>query len=281
MPVEAAAREVQRRAPSDVGDHVAGAAIEVRDLGVTYVGLDGTHVHALAPTSFEVADREFVSLVGPSGCGKTTLLNAIGDLLRPSSGSVTIAGRPARELRTAQQIGVVFQDSVLLPWKSVHDNIRFLSQLARRPLAPEAIEDLGRLVGLDGFLTKYPHELSGGMRQRASIARALALDPQLLLMDEPFGALDEITRQKMNLELLRVWGERRKTVVFVTHSLSEAAFLSDRVIVMGKRPGRVVADVRIDLPRPRTADTRFAPAMRDYVVMLNQHLESGEGGEAT
>jgi NitT/TauT family transport system ATP-binding protein len=114
------------------------------------------------------------------------------------------------------------------------------------------------------------------MRQRASIARALALDPQLLLMDEPFGALDEITRQKMNLELLRVWGERRKTVVFVTHSLSEAAFLSDRVIVMGKRPGRVVADVRIDLPRPRTADTRFAPAMRDYVVMLNQHLESGE-----
>jgi NitT/TauT family transport system ATP-binding protein len=280
MHAEPAALEGQRLRMSENADTPPGAAIEVRDLGVTYVGMDGAHVQALAPTSFEIADREFVSLVGPSGCGKTTLLNAIGDLLRPSTGSVEIAGRPATELRQAKQIGMVFQDSVLLPWRSVRDNIRFLADLAKRPLAREAIEDLGRLVGLEGFLTKYPHELSGGMRQRASIARALALDPQLLLMDEPFGALDEITRQKMNLELLRIWSERRKTVVFVTHSLSEAAFLSDRVIVMGKRPGRVVADVRIDLPRPRTADTRFAPEMRDYIVTLNEHLESGDRGEA-
>jgi NitT/TauT family transport system ATP-binding protein len=280
MHAESAALEGHRLGMNENADTPAGAAIEVDDLSVTYVGMDGAHVQALAPTSFAIADREFVSLVGPSGCGKTTLLNAIGDLLRPSTGTVTIAGRPAAELRRAQQIGMVFQDSVLLPWRSVHDNIRFLSDVAKRPLSREAIEDLGRLVGLERFLTKYPHELSGGMRQRASIARALALDPQLLLMDEPFGALDEITRQKMNLELLRIWSERRKTVVFVTHSLSEAAFLSDRVIVMGKGPGRVVADVRIDLPRPRTADTRFASEMRDYIVTLNEHLESGDRAEA-
>lgn len=254
----------------------ADAAIEVRDVAVTYVGTDGTHVQALAPTAFTIADQEFVSLVGPSGCGKTTLLNVIGDLLQPSSGAVTVASRPVVELRRARQIGMVFQDSVLLPWKSVHDNIRFLSDLARRPPSRAAVEELGQLVGLEGFLAKYPHELSGGMRQRASIARALALDPRLLLMDEPFGALDEITRHRMNLDLLRIWSERRKTVVFVTHSLSEAAFLSDRVLVMGSRPGRVVADVTIDLPRPRTADMRYAPEMRDNIVDLNEHLESGE-----
>ena len=253
--------------------------IEVDRVSVTYVRPDSSVTAALAETSLIIQQNEFVSLVGPSGCGKTTLLKVIGDLLEPTSGQVMIEGRPASDLRRARQIGNMFQDPVLLPWRDVAANIGFLAALAGRKPSVGDVGDLAKLVGLEGFLDRYPHELSGGMRQRVAIARALALDPRLLLMDEPFGALDEITRHKMNTELLRIWGENRKTVIFVTHSLNEAVFLSDRVIVLSTRPGRVVADVRIDLPRPRTDELRYSEASTRYAALLHSHLEEGGDDE--
>ena len=250
--------------------------IEIDHVSVTYRSQDGSLTEALRPTSMNIQTNEFVSLIGPSGCGKTTLLKVIGDLLQPTSGSVKIEGSPSSSMRRARQIGNMFQDPVLLPWRTVAGNIAFLAQLARKPISRAGIDQLGTLVGLEGFLDKFPHELSGGMKQRAAIARALALDPQLLLMDEPFGALDEITRHRMNTELLRIWSENKKTVVFVTHSLSEAVFLSDRVVVLSARPGRILADLHISLPRPRTSEMRFSPESIDYVGRLHGYLEEGE-----
>lgn len=243
---------------------------------MTYVSQDGSITEALKPTTLSIETNEFVSLIGPSGCGKTTLLKVVGDLLQPTGGTVRIEGSPASSLRRARQIGNMFQDPVLLPWRTVASNISFLAQLAGRSRTAAEVQKLADLVGLTGFLERYPHELSGGMKQRAAIARALALDPRLLLMDEPFGALDEITRHRMNTELLRIWSENKKTVMFVTHSLTEAVFLSDRVIVMSARPGRVVADVRIDLPRPRTSDMRFGAESVHLVSTLHGYLEEGE-----
>jgi NitT/TauT family transport system ATP-binding protein len=250
--------------------------IVIDSVSVTYLSQDGSITEALKPTTLSIETNEFVSLIGPSGCGKTTLLKVVGDLLQPTSGTVRIEGSPASSLRRARQIGNMFQDPVLLPWRTVASNISFLAQLAGKNPTRVEIEELAALVGLSGFLERYPHELSGGMKQRAAIARALALDPRLLLMDEPFGALDEITRHRMNTELLRIWSENKKTVVFVTHSLSEAVFLSDRVIVLSARPGRVLADVRVDLPRPRTSEMRFSPASMNLVSTLHGYLEEGE-----
>jgi NitT/TauT family transport system ATP-binding protein len=249
--------------------------VDCRGTGLVYRGAGGGAVAALAEVDLTIAEGEFVSIVGPSGCGKTSLLKILGDLLAPTSGTVSIDGVSPRELRRAKRIGQVFQESQLLPWKTIDRNMVLLARLGGREPSREDVTEMATTLGLEDFMHRYPHELSGGMQQRASIGRALLLNPALLLMDEPFGALDEITRERLNLELQRVWSEHRKTVVFVTHSLSEAAFLSDRVLVMSGRPGRIVADVRIDAPRLRTTDYRYSTEMAQTVAELHEALVGG------
>ena len=228
--------------------------ISVTDLEKTYVTRGRARVQALAGISLDVATGEFVTIVGQSGCGKTTLLKILAGLLPFTRGRVSLRGVPIEG--PSRDIGIVFQDPVLLPWRTVLNNVLLPAQVLR--LDPGAARgralELLKLVGLTGFEDKYPHELSGGMRQRVAIARALIHDPSLLLMDEPFGALDAMTREFMNLELLRIWQESGKTIVFITHSIPEAVFLADRVVVMSARPGRVQEIVAVDLPRPRDLD---------------------------
>jgi NitT/TauT family transport system ATP-binding protein len=252
--------------------------LEIRDLEVTYASTDdGAPVQAVRAFNLEVGEGEFVSILGVSGCGKSTLLKAAGDIIGPSRGSIRIQGRSPGEVRRLGRIGFVFQEATLLPWMSVARNVAFLGQLAGRPLEPERIQGLLRLVGLEGFQAARPGELSGGMRQRAAIARALALDPYLLLMDEPFGALDEITRDRMSEELLKIWAASRVTVLFVTHSIPEAAFLSDRVVVMTPRPGTVQRVVEIALPRPRDRALKLSDAFMDHVRILHTELYKSMG----
>ena len=231
-------------------------------VGQTYRDRQGQAVTALAGVSLAAEAEEFVALVGPSGCGKSTLLRVIAGLRPATTGQAQVAGRPVTH--PLPEVGMVFQAPVLLKWRRVLDNVLLPAELAG--LDPRQYRDrareLLRLVGLGDFVDKYPRELSGGMQQRASLCRALLLDPPLLLMDEPFGALDAMTRDEMNLELLRVWGEgnaARKTIVFVTHSIPEAIFLADRVVVMTARPGQVARTFDVDLPRPRTVHTRAVP----------------------
>jgi NitT/TauT family transport system ATP-binding protein len=243
-------------------------------VGMTYRA-DSGPVEALRDISFAVGRGELVALVGPSGCGKSTLLRIVAGLRPPTTGSVAVAGRPVRGPITA--VGMVFQAPVLLKWRTVRDNVVLpaeLSGLDARGFRDRA-DALLELVGLTGFGDRYPRELSGGMQQRASICRALLLDPPLLLMDEPFGALDAMTRDDMNLELLRVWGEsatERKTIVFVTHSIPEAVFLADRVIVMSPRPGRVTEVVAVPLPRPRSPATRALPEFGRLALRIHDAL---------
>jgi NitT/TauT family transport system ATP-binding protein len=254
-----------------------GAAIAVANVDVTY-GVGGADpVKALSGITLDIPDGAFVSLVGPSGCGKSTLLKVVADLMAPTRGTVTVGGTPPHNLRHAGRIGLVFQQANLMPWLKVADNIALLRDLVtRRGGAPRAagtsIEELIRVVGLTGFETKYPHQLSGGMQQRVALARALALDPAVLLMDEPFAALDEITRDRMAFELMRLWHHYRKTVLFVTHSLSEAVFLSDRVVLMSARPGRIHRVFDIDLARPRDRETRLTDRFHQIVSELNREL---------
>jgi len=232
-------------------------------LGMTYEAQSGP-VEALRDITFGVGRGEFVSLVGPSGCGKSTLLRIVAGLRSPTAGDVTVDGCPVT--RPIAQVGMVFQAPVLLKWRTVLDNVLLPAELAglEAKRYRDRAHELLQLVGLGGFEAKLPRELSGGMQQRASLCRALLLDPPLLLMDEPFGALDAMTRDEMNLELLRVWGEGsggaagsdRKTILFVTHSIPEAVFLADRVVVMSPRPGRVARICPAALPRPRTTKTR-------------------------
>jgi NitT/TauT family transport system ATP-binding protein len=239
--------------PTDgpAASEAGAAAIRVEGVGMTFSTPAGP-VQALAGASLTIAPREFVSLLGPSGCGKSTLLRLVADILEPTEGRIEVGGEPPGVARRRRVFGFVFQDATLLPWRSALQNVLLPLEIggdARRGRA-EALDLLG-LVGLRGFEEAYPWQLSGGMRQRVAIARALVTRPQVLLMDEPFGALDEITRENMNQELLRIWQATGTTILFVTHSSPEAVFLSDRVVVLTRSPGRIKAIVDIDLPRPR------------------------------
>ncbi len=223
--------------------------------------IDRKPVTALDTVSLTLPAGGFHALIGPSGCGKSTLLRMIADILPPSEGVITIGGRPPGEARRRHEIGFVFQDASLLPWRTVEENVALPLEIAGGPIGERPRpERLIRLVGLAGFEKARPAELSGGMQQRVSIARALALRPKVLLLDEPFGALDEITRQRMNLELLRIWRETGTTAVLVTHTIGEAVFMADAVHVFAARPGRLVDSVTVDLPRPRTLAMTQTPA---------------------
>ena len=238
-------------------------------------------VRAIEGIDLEIRPREFISLIGPSGCGKSTLLRIVGDLIQPSGGDVVVNGKSAHQARLDRDYGIVFQDAVLFDWRTVEKNIGLPLEILRwdRRKRGERVQELVDLVELKGFEKHHPWQLSGGMQQRVSIARALSFAPPLLLMDEPFGALDEMTRERMNLELLRIWEQSGSTVIFVTHSISEAVFLSTRVVVMSARPGRIVGIVDIDLPQPRTSETREEPRFAELIRDVRQLLRKGGGFE--
>jgi len=252
--------------------------ITVRRLSKRY-GSRTDGILALADIDFAVPDREFLSIVGPSGCGKSTLLKILAGLIPATSGEALLNGTPIHGPR--HDIGVVFQSPVLFPWRSVLGNVLLpadVQRLSRKEMTERAF-GLLKLVGLDGFERRYPWELSGGMQQRVALVRALIHDPALLLMDEPFGALDAMTREAMNVELQRIWMERRKTVVFITHSTAEAVFLGDRVLVMTPRPGKVGDLFPVELPRPRSLDVMNTEKFGGYVRRIRNVLNAGGGLE--
>ena len=237
---------------------------------------------ALEGIGLEIARGEFVSLIGPSGCGKSTLLRVIGDLVPPTRGTVTVNGKPAAKARRDRDYGIVFQAPVLFEWRSVEDNVKLPLEVIGRPAAERTARarEMLDLVELGEFTRHYPYQLSGGMQQRVAIARALSIEPALLLMDEPFGALDEMTRERMNSEVLRIWERTGTTIVFVTHSIPEAVFLSSRVVVMSPRPGRITKLIDVDLPRPRNVETRESPRYFELITAVREALRAGGGLEA-
>jgi NitT/TauT family transport system ATP-binding protein len=236
--------------------------IQLRGVGKTYETKDGP-VDACGDINLDIRQSEFVAIVGPSGCGKTTILKMVAGLVAYTAGEITVGGKPVD--RPLTEVGIVFQESILLDWRDVLSNV--LLQVDIRGMARETYEPVARHLlrstGLEGFEHKKPYELSGGMRQRVSICRALVHDPPLLLMDEPFGALDALTREQISMDIQRVWMEKRKTAIHITHSIPEAVLLADRVVVMGPRPGRIVEILEIDLPRPRRLD-RLPARFNDY-----------------
>jgi NitT/TauT family transport system ATP-binding protein len=252
---------------------VTSTVIALENLSMTYFGR-GMQTVALQNASLTVAEGEFISLIGPSGCGKTTLLRLIADLVQPTDGKILVAGKTPGQARREREYGYVFQAPVLYEWRSVLRNVMLPLEIMGfgREERRERATKLLAMVGLEGFHESYPWQLSGGMQQRVSIARALAFDPKLLLMDEPFGALDEITRETMNNELLRIWQETGKTVIFVTHSIPEAVFLSSRVVVMTPRPGKIERIVDIDLPYPRTEETRESRRFFELATEVREAL---------
>jgi NitT/TauT family transport system ATP-binding protein len=251
--------------------------LTVRQLDKVYRTKAGDDVRALAALNIDLTDGEFVSVLGPSGCGKTTLLKILAGIVTHSRGELLFEGKP---IAMAERVmGVVFQSPVLLPWLTILENVLLPIQVLDLDHASyaEKAKALLDLVGLGGFDNKYPGELSGGMQQRASIVRALVHNPGILLMDEPFGALDALTRERMNVELQKIWLANRKTVFFITHSVSEAVFLSDRVLVMSARPGRIIEELRIDFPRPRSLDLMSSADFGSITRHLRSCLGSHEG----
>ncbi len=261
-------------APLTAGD----VAVSCRNVSVRFVTERRT-VTALENVSFSVANGGFLSLLGPSGCGKSTLLRVVADLIAPSAGQVTVLGQTPQQARLQRALGFVFQDAALLPWRTALQNVELPLEVGGRQSLPAGMptpRELLKLVGLEGWEGSFPHELSGGMRQRVSIARALLGGPRLLLMDEPFGALDEITRDRLNEELRRIWRETGTTILFVTHSVYEALFLGEQVLVLAANPGRVASLVDIDLPRDRTLAIRETPEFMRVATVLRAALGGTE-----
>ena len=249
----------------------AAPVLVVRQLSTVFPDRDGG-LQALEEVSFAVYPEQFVCVLGPSGCGKTTLLRVLAGLLRPTRGEVLFDGQPLRGPQ--RRVGLVFQKSNLMPWRTVLENVLLPLEVQGLP-HPQALakaQAMLELVGLQGFAQSLPRDLSGGMAQRVAIARALVHDPELLLLDEPFGSLDALTRERMGDELLRIWQAHRKTVVMVTHSISEALFLADRVLVLSPRPGRLCLDLPVDLPRPRSEEVRYTPGFASLSLRLRQAI---------
>lgn len=251
--------------------------IQVEDVSMSFKDNQGNDVKALSHVDLDIKKGEFISLLGPSGCGKTTLLRIIADLLDPTEGSVHVGGLTPREVRLQQKFGIVFQSPVLYEWRTIRKNVELPLEIMHfdKKERDAWVDEMLNLVGLSKFAEHYPGQLSGGMQQRVGIARALAIRPEILLMDEPFSALDEFTKEKLHEDLLRIWRQTNKTIVFVTHNIAEAVFLSDRVCVLSPHPGRLSAVVDIDLPRPRSLDIRDTPRFSELVSKVRNSFEGG------
>jgi NitT/TauT family transport system ATP-binding protein len=256
----------------------AQAVIDARDLSLTFTTADGP-VYALQGINLTVNDGDFVSFIGPSGCGKTTLLRVIADLEQATAGTISVNGMSPAQARMARAYGYVFQAPALYPWRTVEKNVGLPLEIMGTADAASRVKRNLELVNLAGFEKKFPWQLSGGMQQRVSIARALAVEPKLLLMDEPFGALDEIVRDKLNQQLLELWAATKKTVVFVTHSIPEAVFLSSKIVVMSPRPGRIIDVIETNLPANRTLDIRETPEFLRIAHRVREGLKAGHSYE--
>ncbi len=275
-PIEAVRMDKTADATAEPGSLPQRLAIDVRNVSLTFETADGK-VDALSNVSLQIADGEFVSFIGPSGCGKTTMLRVIADLQQPTAGTLLVNGMSAEQARLARRYGYVFQAPALFPWRTIEKNLKL-------PLEVMGFSDSEQrqrvarylaLVNLTGFERKFPWQLSGGMQQRVSIARALSFDPALLLMDEPFGALDEIVRDHLNEQLLQLWDKTGKTVLFVTHSIPEAVFLSSKIVVMSPRPGRIIDIIDCDFPRDRTLEIRETPEFLKIAQRVRVGLRAG------
>jgi NitT/TauT family transport system ATP-binding protein len=258
----------------------ARAAVRLRGVDKAFRSRGGGETVALRGIDLDIDAGRFVSLIGPSGCGKSTLLRVVADLVQPTAGTVQVNGKSAVQARLDREYGMVFQAPVLFEWRTIEANVRLPLEVMRgaAPDVGRRVREMLELVELGAFARHYPHQLSGGMQQRVAIARALAFEPAILLMDEPFGALDEMTRERLNGELLRIWERTGTTVIFVTHSIPEAVFLSTQVVVMSARPGRISRVIDIDLPYPRTDQTRESERYFSLVTEVRETLRGGPGG---